>query len=624
MNLQTRCAIPFLNTDYDWAYRTYAQSSMNNRQLSWPRGKVLGGSSTVNGMYLVRPNQVEIDAWASLASSDSSSSSSNSPWAWNPFYSAMKKAETFDAPSDDIASEAGIEFNQASYGDSGPIHWGYPGFTFPLLSSWTPSLSSLGVPLNSDPVSGNNTGSFIANSAIRKSDWTRSYSRSGYIDGITGSRSNLDILTGATVTGIVWDNSSSTSTTPSSNSNDGLKATGVQYAFSSAGQKFTVSVNKEVILSAGAVGSTQVLMVSGVGPQAVLQGAGVDVKVALEGVGARLQDHLVASLVYSTSETTAGDIHASNSAESKTAEFMSFINSATAYVPLSALFSAEDAASVISSAQSAMDSNVDKFKSAGPKGDGTSQLDDAVVEGYKQIYKTITDTFYTGGSGQVEVLIALTQPGSIILQVALQHPLSMGRMYITSPSTFDSPVLDPAYLENSADMDIYRAGVKFLRRLAGTAPLSQYIKDQTSPSFSDSPSDSDIDSFLISSSSTEFHPTGSCALLPLSLGGVVSPSDLRVYGTRNVRVVDSSVYPMELSTHLGAPTYGVAEVAVGLIREEYEASSESGGAGSDNASAGGSGGSGSGGDSSGAVGMRGLGWSGVHVVLVVIGWVLFV
>ncbi|KAK7456345.1 hypothetical protein VKT23_010591 [Stygiomarasmius scandens] len=75
--------------------------------------------------------------------------------------------------------------------------------TFPLLSSWTPSLSSLGVPLNSDPVSGNNTGSFIANSAIRKSDWTRSYSRSGYIDGITGSRSNLDILTGATVTGIV-------------------------------------------------------------------------------------------------------------------------------------------------------------------------------------------------------------------------------------------------------------------------------------------------------------------------------------------------------------------------------------------------------------------------------------
>ncbi|KAK7456346.1 hypothetical protein VKT23_010592 [Stygiomarasmius scandens] len=111
-----------LNTDYDWAYKTSAQSSMNNRQLSWPRGKVLGGSSAVNGMYLVRPNQVEIDAWASLASSDSSSSSSDSPWAWNSFYSAMKKV---DAPSDDIASEAEIEFNQASYGDSGSIHWGY-------------------------------------------------------------------------------------------------------------------------------------------------------------------------------------------------------------------------------------------------------------------------------------------------------------------------------------------------------------------------------------------------------------------------------------------------------------------------------------------------------------------
>jgi choline dehydrogenase len=130
-----------------------------------------------------------------------------------------------------------------------PTNFFFPS-TFPVLSDWSPTLSNLGIPTNTDPTSGNNTGSFIANSAIRKSDWTRSYSRAGYIDSIQQNRDNLVILTGATVTSIVWDSSA--------DSSGNLKATGVQYAFSAGGAKKTVNANKEVILAGGTIGSAQV------------------------------------------------------------------------------------------------------------------------------------------------------------------------------------------------------------------------------------------------------------------------------------------------------------------------------------------------------------------------------
>ncbi|THU82921.1 alcohol oxidase [Dendrothele bispora CBS 962.96] len=522
--------------------KTYYDSLMSS-QLDWPRGKVLGGSSAVNGMYLVRPI---------------------------------------------------IEYNADSYGTDGPIHWGYPGFTFPI-------------PSDCKFVSINNTGSFIANSAIRESDWTRSYSRSGYIDSIYTPH----ILTGATVTGIVWDGSSSSSSMFPASSSD-LKATGVQYALSSTSPKQTVNVNKEVILSAGTIGSAQILMVSGIGPKSVLQDAGVDVKVDLPGVGQRLQDHLVTSLAYSTtsSVTTAGSIHTTQSTQSQSPEFMSFINSATAYLPLSSLFPSQSGSSLqslISSAQSSMQSQLQAYKTSGYKGTGSGdQVDDTVVKGYQSIYTTITDTLYTSpSSGQIELLIALTQPNTIVLQAAIQHPLSMGRMYITSNDVFVSPVLDPAYLQNNVDLQILRQGVKMLDELAtsSASPLSQFISGRTNPPAKESTSDDDWDSFILSSSSTEFHPSSSCAALPLSLGGVVDPDSLRVYGAANVRVMDASVFPMEMSTHLGAPTYGVGEIGVGLVRATYEGNkSGSGVNATDNSSSGsGNGSGGSGGDSNSAM-----------------------
>ena len=152
----------------------------------------------------------------------------------------------------------------------------------PTVGNWTETVGSLGVLVSADAYSGNGAGAYIANSALNPANWTRSYSRSGYIDPLP-PRANLAILPNATVTRILFDTSNSSN----------LTATGVEYASDAAAARQTVSVKKEVILAGGTVGSPAVLMHSGVGPSDVLTAAGVDVLLDLPGVGQHLQDHVV-------------------------------------------------------------------------------------------------------------------------------------------------------------------------------------------------------------------------------------------------------------------------------------------------------------------------------------------
>lgn len=154
--------------------------------------------------------------------------------------------------------------------------------TFPIVGDWTPALNALGVPPASDAYSGQGWGGFVATSAINPANWTRSYSRSAYIDPLP-PRPNLSILPNATVTNIVF----------ASNSMTNLTAVAVQYANAPGAPVLSVNVTKEVLLAGGAIGTPQVLMLSGVGPQDVLQAAGVPVQMALPGVGQHVQDHIV-------------------------------------------------------------------------------------------------------------------------------------------------------------------------------------------------------------------------------------------------------------------------------------------------------------------------------------------
>ena len=147
-------------------------------------------------------------------------------------------------------------------------------------------MENVGVADSSDTYGGQNWGAYVATSAINPTNWTRSYSRSGYLDPLP-PRPNYDVLANAHVTRLLFNSSS-----PASN----LTANAVEYTPDGGQTKLTVNVNKEVILAGGSVGSPAILLYSGVGPKSVLDTAGVPVLSELPGVGQHLQDHLVSSV----------------------------------------------------------------------------------------------------------------------------------------------------------------------------------------------------------------------------------------------------------------------------------------------------------------------------------------
>ncbi|KDR81158.1 hypothetical protein GALMADRAFT_241720 [Galerina marginata CBS 339.88] len=527
---------------YDWVYKTVPQTNAGGRILAEPRGRVLGGSSAVNGMYLVRPSKVEVDAWSALIAPNDQTAAKN--WAWDSFFTALKNTETFTPPVADTESVAGIKYVASSRGTSGKIHASYPGYMVPISSAWLPTLQAAGVSISEDSYSGVNIGGMFATTALNPSNWTRSYSRSGYIDTLP-PRSNLNIIFGATVERVLFSDSPV---------NGNRVATGVQFSTGQGTAVQNATVNKEVLLSGGAIGTPHLLLLSGVGPKDVLDAAGVTVNNELPGVGQNLVDHLAAGTFFSTTVDTQGSIHASGSALSKTPEFNSFVNSGVAYINGSLLFGGDDSfatfqSSVTSSAASSAASLV-------PSQDST------VIEGYKASYQTTSATIYSS-TGLVEILLSLNAAGQITVQAALQQPLSRGRIYINSSSVYDKPVIDPQYFSHPADVVVLRQGIKLARQIAATSPLKDALGAEVTPG-SSVQSDADIETWLRNTAATEYHISGACSMLPKEKGGVVD-AQLKVYGLSNVRVVDSSVFPISFSAHLMTPTYALAETAASII-----------------------------------------------------------
>ena len=195
-----------------------------------------------------------------------------------------------------------------------------------------------------------------------------------------------------------------------------------------------------------------------------------------------------------------------------------------------------------------------------------------VGAGYRAISNATASTILSSPIGLIELVFMNSDGnGDIGINIALQHPYSHGRIAINSSDPMDYPSIDPNYLSNPIDLQILRDGSKLARAIGKTGPLKDSLTGETSPGSGKVASDDDDDAWndwLKQTVDTEFHPSSTCAMLPIELGGVVDPN-LRVYGLANVRVADASVPPIALSTHLMASTYGVAEQASSIIRDFY-------------------------------------------------------
>jgi hypothetical protein len=244
-----------------------------------------------------------------------------------------------------------------------------------------------------------------------------------------------------------------------------------------------------------------------------------------------------------------------------------YINEAVGYPSMTDITGSSSAASTYASTvTSAIASTVSDVTS-------WMNLPSNVATGLTAQYKLMAG-WLTQNIGQLEIILTMLGNGGnqIGIQVALQHPWSRGTIFINSTNPFTQPAINPDYFGVGYDIDIMGYGSEFARTLAATSPLSTVMTSEYSPGTAYT--GDTLANYTKQNCGTEYHPLGTCAMLPQASGGVVD-TNLIVYGSANLRVIDASIMPLHLSAHLMATSYGVAEKGADIIKSKYMAVSVS-------------------------------------------------
>ena len=255
------------NPKVDWCYKTEVDPGLNGRSIEWPRGKVLGGSSSLNGLLYVRGQAQDYDRWRQMG---------NTGWGWDDVLPLFKRGENNERGADEF------------HGADGPLSVSNMRIERPICNAWVEAAQNAGYPFNPDYNGANKEG--VGFFQLTAKNGRRCSSAVAYLNPAK-SRKNLRIITRAQVQKVIIQ--------------DGC-ATGVEYADKS-GKVQTITATKEVVLCGGAINSPQLLMLSGIGEADQLRAHGIDVVQDLQGVGKNMQDHLQARLVYKCNEPTLND-----------------------------------------------------------------------------------------------------------------------------------------------------------------------------------------------------------------------------------------------------------------------------------------------------------------------------
>ncbi|KAF8548623.1 alcohol oxidase [Imleria badia] len=532
---------PLNDPDYDWSFLTTPQTLAKNRRIPIPRGKVLGGSSALNYMAYTRGSRIEFNDWEKLGIIG---------WDWNTIRNAVNAAEAWTPPSD-YAKLHNADNVAHNHGRHGYVKTTAYSYYYDLVQPFFSTMNKLGVMTNCSEASGDLIGIWTYTASVNPQTNTRSYSTNAYYDRVS-SQPNIVCLTGVYVSRVVM-----------SDSKDGVsRALGVE--FYSAGQLFSASVRCEVILSAGALQTPQILELSGIGNPNILRKLGIPLKVDLPGVGENFQDHFTVTLgaELHRHHVTVDDLSSEQFAQERLQEYretrrgmFSSTLSTLVFIPTSTFVPADKMKRMLAALDSAL------------------QVPEIKNSPYKQWYELQRAWLENDGVAQLEIILfpSYTHVGCTkenakhyTMSVFLQHAWSRGTVHATSTSIFDPPAIDPATLDSPGDIDMEMllAAVKYAFKVMQTGALGDLTAKIVEPL--PTWSDEQLREYIRAMVKSALHPIGTAAMLPRSANGVVD-DELKVYGTANVRVADASIFPIHLGTHPQATLYGVAHRAADII-----------------------------------------------------------
>ena len=500
------------NPRTDWLYQTEPDAGLNGRRLRYPRGKVLGGCSSINGMIYMRGQARDYDQWAQLTGDDT--------WRWDNVLPAFRRHEDhwrLDQPGTADEAFKRLHGNRVT-GSTGEWRVERQRLRWDVLDAFALAAQQAGIPATPDFNSGTNegVGYFEVN---QKSGW-RWNSAKAFLRPACYGRPNFEMWTTAQATRLVVETQADGS----------RRCTGVHVW---TGQELVhARAAREVILSAGAVNSPQLLQLSGIGPAALLRQHGIDVVHDLPGVGANLQDHLQIRSVYKVSGVPTLNTMA-NSLWGK------------ARIGLQYLLSR-----------------------SGPMSMAPSQLGAFTRSDPSQPYPNIE--YHV----QPLSLDAFGEPlhsfPAFTASVCNLNPTSRGTVQVRSPRFEDAPAIAPQYLSTEEDRKVAADSLRVTRRIVAQGAMAKYQPEEWKPGVQYQ-SDEDLARLAGDIATTIFHPVGTTKMGRDDDPMAVLDSRLRVRGIAGLRVVDAGAMPTITSGNTNSPTLMLAEKAAEWIRTDQQA-----------------------------------------------------
>ncbi len=478
------------NPRTDWLYQTEPDAGLGGRALIYPRGKVLGGSSSINGMIYMRGQSQDYERWADVTGDPS--------WGWDRVLPMFMKSEDYYGGSSEV------------HGTGGEWRVEKQRLSWQILDAFRDAAEQSGIPKTSDFNGGNNEG--CAYFDVNQKRGIRWNTAKAFLKP-AAARPNLTIMTGCHVERLVIDDSE-----------QGKVCRGVQ--FSGGGKAWSASATREVLLTAGAIGSPQLLQLSGIGPGAALHDLGIKVEVDAPGVGENLQDHLQLRMIFKVSKAKTLNTSA--------ASWYGKMKIGLEYALMQ------------SGPMSMAPSQLGAFARSDP-GQATPNLQYHVQPLSLEKFGEPLHAF-----------------PAFTASVCNLRPTSRGHVRIAAKDSYAAPKITPNYLSTPEDRKTAAAALTLTRSIVAAPALSEYAPQEYKPGIHYR-SEDELAQAASLIGTTIFHPVGTCKMGKMDDPMAVVDSQLRVRGVRGLRVVDASVMPFITSGNTNSPTLMIAEKAAQMI-----------------------------------------------------------